>query len=106
MVQHASFIEVMFEATDCVWSTCLPQDHKQGTPCMTDTLGAITEQNVLMMRDKNGMPVYYTWLTSGEFEIMRENNEEFLPALKAWLELLPWANLDCYEDHDVVVTQV
>eukprot|EP00449_Zooxanthella_nutricula_P012069 CAMPEP_0198520314 /NCGR_PEP_ID=MMETSP1462-20131121/20253_1 /TAXON_ID=1333877 /ORGANISM="Brandtodinium nutriculum, Strain RCC3387" /LENGTH=162 /DNA_ID=CAMNT_0044249939 /DNA_START=18 /DNA_END=507 /DNA_ORIENTATION=- len=98
MVQHAKLLDETLDTPDCTWKACLHDVNDHGVAFITDVLGAITHQNVLMMRDQNTVPVFYSWLTTDEFESIRENEHNFVPALKAWLELLDWADEEWFDN--------
>jgi len=90
LMQYATLLDAKLDAPDCAWSACLRDIDKEGMSSVMDMLGPMTSQAVLMMMDQKGMPVLYSWLTRDEFETIRRSEEDFKPALKAWLERLDW----------------
>jgi len=90
MVQEATRYDVELDAEHPVMMSSFVDTDNEGVPLGMGGLGDIRLQEVLMMKNKFGVPVFFSWFTQDDFDALRQNEAHFKPALKACLEELNW----------------
>uniref|UniRef100_A0A7S2M7G5 Uncharacterized protein n=1 Tax=Zooxanthella nutricula TaxID=1333877 RepID=A0A7S2M7G5_9DINO len=89
------FDVVLEESEQAILTSRLLDTVSQGMPRRTrgmDRLGDIKFNDVLLVRNRFGVPVFFSWLMPGEFADIRNKEEEYKPEIKAWLEALSWTD--------------